>query len=195
MEQLKLHATYRHTETWRCLDDQGRTVAAHRGADSAFITRPCTISDYDYRFAVAARMNQLPTLAVLKRPRRGTVTRYRSRGSPQHTETMANILSQCGANNASIRAHHDRVIDGNAAQLREVERTGSVELRINQTVDQAPISSLRPDVQLVGYHHLTSASEHGRSDDHIFRELHSSGGELMEPAHQRRDTNQKQKKS
>ncbi|OWZ20083.1 reverse transcriptase [Phytophthora megakarya] len=74
-------------------------------------------------------------------------------GCPQQTETMAHILNHCDANNASIRALHDRVLDGIAEQLRVVKRTGRVELRINQTVVQAPTSTLRPDIQLVDHDH------------------------------------------
>ncbi|ETL88933.1 hypothetical protein L917_12058 [Phytophthora nicotianae] len=151
MAQLKLHVKRRYAASWKLQEDQGRTVAAHGGAGSAFLTRSGGLTDRDYRFAVAARLNQLPTRAVLKRRKQGNVTRCRQQGCPQQTETMANVLNHCTAGNDSIRARHDRVLDSIAAEVRKAKRRGDVELRVNQSVAQAPQSTQHPDLQLVDH--------------------------------------------
>ncbi|ETK88794.1 hypothetical protein F441_07123 [Phytophthora nicotianae CJ01A1] len=151
MAQLKLHVKRRYAASWKLQEDKGRTVAAHGGAGSAFLTRSGGLTDRAYRFTVAARLNQLPTRAVLKRRKQGNVTRCRQQGCPQQTETMAHVLNHCTAGNDSIRARHDSVLDSIAAEVRKAKRRGDVELRVNQSVAQAPQSTQRPDLQLVDH--------------------------------------------
>ncbi|POM71505.1 Reverse transcriptase (RNA-dependent DNA polymerase) subfamily [Phytophthora palmivora] len=151
MAQMKLHAKRRYVTTWKAQQDQGRTVASHGGVGSAFLTRGNGLTDRDYRFAVAARLNQLPTRAVLKRRRQSTVTRCRVQGCPQQAETLGHIVNHCAANNPSIRARHDRVLDSIAAELRQVKRKGHVEVRVNRSLAQDPNSAQRPDLQLIDH--------------------------------------------
>jgi ribonuclease HI len=154
MAQLKLHAKRGHATTWLRQTDQGRTVQAHGGHGSAFITRPGRLDDRDYRFAIAARLNQLPTRAVLKRQRRGTVTRCRQRDCTHQTETLAHVINHCEANNTKIRARHDRVLAAIAAKLREPRRSNRqrhTEIKINESVSQVTDSTQRPDIQVLDH--------------------------------------------
>jgi ribonuclease HI len=159
MMQLKLHAKLKHARIWERQTDQGRTVRAHGRLGSAFITRPGGLHDRDYRFAVAARLNQLPTRSVLRRQRRGTMTRCRRPDCPQQAETLGHILNHCDGNNASIRARHDRVLNTIAARIREARRPAGnapLEVKVNSTVSQVTGSTLRPDLQVLDHEKKTA---------------------------------------
>ncbi|KAJ8538953.1 hypothetical protein ON010_g12920 [Phytophthora cinnamomi] len=64
---------------------------------------------------------------------------------------MGHVLNHCDPNNSNIRARHGRVLERIADELRKVRRRSHVELRVNQSVAQAPRSALRPDLQLIDH--------------------------------------------
>ncbi|OWZ01679.1 hypothetical protein PHMEG_00026887, partial [Phytophthora megakarya] len=61
LRHVKLHIKHKHWRRWAEMRDQGKTARAHGGTGSAFLTRPRGLWESDYRFAVAARLNQLDT--------------------------------------------------------------------------------------------------------------------------------------
>ncbi|KAE8964406.1 hypothetical protein PF011_g28678, partial [Phytophthora fragariae] len=108
----------------------------------------------DYRFALAGRLNQVDTLSVLQRRHLRSHDRCRHPGC-SYPETLAHVLNHCLGTMDAVRGRHDDA-------LKEIERTltassgdrsGRVELRVNQTVPSLAGPALRPDLQL--YNHTT----------------------------------------
>eukprot|EP00644_Phytophthora_capsici_P019107 jgi/Phyca11/52202/gw1.560.3.1 len=88
------------------MKDQGKTARSHGGAGSGFLTRPRGLWETDYRFAVAARLNQLDTHSVLKRRRLRSHDRCRQPGCSR-AETLAHVLNHCPGTMDAVRGRHD----------------------------------------------------------------------------------------
>jgi len=149
VRHVKLHDRLGHKNKWADMVDQGKTVRAHGGAGSKFVTTASGLRDEDYRFVVQARLNQVDTNAVLKR------RRLRAHGTcraPNCTtaETLAHVLNHCASNMDAIRQRHDSaLVQIEAAIRRACSRPHvSTELRVNQTVPEYTGAALRPDLVL-----------------------------------------------
>ncbi|KAE9222220.1 hypothetical protein PF002_g15336, partial [Phytophthora fragariae] len=143
-----------HWSAWCALKDQGRTARTHGGVGSEFLTRPRGMWESDYRFALTGRLNQVDTLSVLQRRHLRCHDRCRHPGC-SYPETLVHVLNHCPGTMDAVRGRHDDA-------LKEIERTltassgdrsGRVELRVNQTVPSLAGPALRPDLQL--YNHTT----------------------------------------
>uniref|UniRef100_H3H7T4 RNase H type-1 domain-containing protein n=1 Tax=Phytophthora ramorum TaxID=164328 RepID=H3H7T4_PHYRM len=106
LRHVKLHYKNKHWARWAAMKDQGKTARAHGGAGSGFLTRPQGMWEADYRFAVAARLNQLDTHSVLKRRRLRQHDRCRQPGCTRG-ETLAHVLNHCAGTMDAVRGRHD----------------------------------------------------------------------------------------
>jgi hypothetical protein len=173
LRHVKLHMKNKHWSKWAAMRDQGKTARAHGGAGSGFLTRPRGMWEADYRFAVAARLNQLDTHSVLKRRRLRAHDTCRHPGCSR-SETLAHVLNHCAGTMDAVRGRHDDALKTIERELHASSRSGQdrVELRVNQTVPSLAGPALRPDLQL--YNHakktvavvdLAVAFEEQASDD------------------------------
>ncbi|KAH7489198.1 Retrovirus-related Pol polyprotein from type-1 retrotransposable element R2 [Phytophthora ramorum] len=173
LRHVKLHYKNKHWARWAAMKDQGKTARAHGGAGSGFLTRPQGLWEADYRFAVAARLNQLDTHSVLKRRRLRQHDRCRQPGCTRG-ETLAHVLNHCAGTMDAVRGRHDDALKHIERALHASSPGGQdrVELRVNQTVPSLAGPALRPDLQL--YNHtkktvavvdLAVAFEEQASDD------------------------------
>uniref|UniRef100_H3H6I1 Reverse transcriptase n=1 Tax=Phytophthora ramorum TaxID=164328 RepID=H3H6I1_PHYRM len=158
LRHVKLHYKNKHWARWAAMRDQGKTARTHGGAGSGFLTRPRGMWEADYRFAVAARLNQLDT---------------HSPGCSR-AETLAHVLNHCAGTMDAVRGRHDDALKHIERALHASSPGGQdrVELRVNQTVPSLAGPALRPDLQL--YNHtkktvtvvdLAVAFEEQASDD------------------------------
>ncbi|KAE9160588.1 hypothetical protein PF005_g31581, partial [Phytophthora fragariae] len=106
LRHVKLHIKHRHWSKWAAMRDQGKTARTHGGAGSGFLTRPRGMWEADYRFAVAARLNQLDTHSVLKRRRLRAHDHCRQPGCSR-AETLAHVLNHCPGTMDAVRGRHD----------------------------------------------------------------------------------------
>ncbi|KAF0683738.1 Aste57867_24228 [Aphanomyces stellatus] len=142
---VKLHMKRAHYEQWKLQKDQGRTAPLHGDKGSAFISRGQGLMDHDYRFALAARLNQIDTRGVLKRKRIANNSQCRHcRGS--QAETLAHCLQHCPHNEAIIRDRHDRILEQIAAAIKVANPTS--QLIVNSAVPGFEGPILKPDLQL-----------------------------------------------
>ncbi|KAH7489197.1 Retrovirus-related Pol polyprotein from type-1 retrotransposable element R2 [Phytophthora ramorum] len=173
LRHVKLHYKNKHWARWAAMRDQGKTARTHGGAGSGFLTRPRGMWEADYRFAVAARLNQLDTHSVLKRRRLRAHDHCRQPGCSR-AETLAHVLNHCAGTMDAVRGRHDDALKHIERALHASSPGGQdrVELRVNQTVPSLAGPALRPDLQL--YNHtkkmvavvdLAVAFEEQASDD------------------------------
>ncbi|KAE9232618.1 hypothetical protein PF002_g12318 [Phytophthora fragariae] len=173
LRHVKQHMKITHWQGWCALPDQGKTARAHGGVGSAFLTRPRGLWESDYRFAVAARLNQVDTQSVLQRRHLRTHGRCRQPGC-SHEETLPHVLHHCPGTMDAIRGRHDDALKNieRALIASSGDRQDRAELRVNQTVPSLAGPALRPDLQL--YNHtkktvavvdLAVAFEEQASDD------------------------------
>jgi hypothetical protein len=148
LRQVKLHMKLAHLGKWKAMSDQGRTVRAHGGPGSSFLTRGTDMWDNDYRFAIQARLNQLDTRSVLKRKRVRTDATCRSHGC-RSTETLAHVLNHCSGTSDAVTKRHDdalaRIVT--ALQPRVLRSQDRLQLLVNEEVEGLQ-GHLRPDLQL-----------------------------------------------
>ncbi|KAH7489201.1 Retrovirus-related Pol polyprotein from type-1 retrotransposable element R2 [Phytophthora ramorum] len=173
LRHVKLHYKNKHWARWAAMRDQGKTARTHGGAGSGFLTRPRGMWEADYRFAVAARLNQLDTHSVLKRRRLRAHDHCRQPGCSR-AETLTHVLNHCAGTMDAVRGRHDDALKHIERALHASSPGGQdrVELRVNQTVPSLAGPALRPDLQL--YNHtkktvavvdLAVAFEEQASDD------------------------------
>ena len=91
--QIKMHIKLAYFDEWAKLKDQGRTTGLHADLGSRFVTTGLSLWDSDYRFAIAARLNQVDTRAVMKTRRLSASGSCRHCG-PIHAETLAHVLQR-----------------------------------------------------------------------------------------------------
>ncbi|KAE8881490.1 hypothetical protein PF003_g34466 [Phytophthora fragariae] len=147
LRHVKLHIKHRHWSKWAAMRDQGKTARTHGGAGSGFLTRPRGMWEADYRFAVAARLNQLDTHSVLKRRRLRAHDHCRQPGCSR-AETLAHVLNHCPGTMDAVRGRHDDALKTieRALIASSGDRQDRVELRVNQTVPSlaGPRATARP---------------------------------------------------
>jgi hypothetical protein len=145
---IKLHMKLGHLTRWKGMADQGRTVRAHGGPGSSFLTRGTGMWDSDYAFAVKARLNQLDTRSVLKRKGQRTDATCRSHEC-RSTETLAHVLNHCPQTSEAVTKRHDTALKliTNAIEQRILRTQQRLHLVVNETVDGME-RQLRPDIQL-----------------------------------------------
>lgn len=154
LRHVKLHMKHKHWTRWAAMKDQGKTARTHGGVGSGFLTRPRGLWEPDYRFAVAARLNQLDTHSVLKRRRLRAHDACRHPGCSR-SETLAHVLNHCPGTMDAVRGRHDDALKSIERAISASSRdcTDRVELRVNQTVPELGGPALRPDIQL--FNHTT----------------------------------------
>ncbi|RHY15432.1 hypothetical protein DYB32_010765, partial [Aphanomyces invadans] len=154
LRQLKSHMRDMHYHAWCDLKDQGRTVGAHEGLGSRFLSRGGGLLDCEYRFAIAARMNLIATRAVLKRTHGNSNSSCRHCGRTE-TETLPHVLQHCPHNEASIRARHDLSLRRIAAAIAKANP--SCRLLVEQPLPEFTDALLKPDIILVDDANKTAA--------------------------------------
>ncbi|KAH9141257.1 hypothetical protein AeRB84_014574 [Aphanomyces euteiches] len=92
--EIKMHIKLMHVERWNELKDQGRTTLLHGLEGSKFLLTGHHLWDADYRFGIAARLNQGDTRSVLKR-RRLRANRACRHCGPSAPETLGHVLQCC----------------------------------------------------------------------------------------------------
>jgi ribonuclease HI len=142
---IKLQYKMLATNKWAIMKDQGRTVNLHGDMGSKFLASGMDMWDPDYRFAVAARLNQVDTRSVLKRRRIRPTGDCRHCGSVQ-PETLAHVLQRCPYNEAQIRKRHDQVLALIVSAISKANPEAT--LLVNQTVPNFVGPILKPDIQL-----------------------------------------------
>ena len=141
----KLLRAQRHKEYINQLKtspDQGRTfscVSAHPASNS-FIRSGRYFSFGEYRFAIKARLNPLPTKTVLRRCGK-TVANVSCPVCNMEQETLAHILNHCGPNEGLIRARHNAILH----RLSKAIPTGQGRQFLEQSIP-GDTSALKPDL-------------------------------------------------
>jgi hypothetical protein len=144
--EVKMHLKLGHALKWSKLTDQGRTTLLHGRDGSKFLLSGGKLWDADYRFGIAARLNQVDTRSVLKRKR------IRSNGACRHCgqvapETLAHVLQRCPHNEVGIRARHDLALDAISRTIQVALPKAT--LHVNATLPGYDGATLKPDLQLI----------------------------------------------
>ncbi|KAF1331622.1 reverse transcriptase, partial [Globisporangium splendens] len=147
--QLKQHMKMLALAEWKAASDQGRTVRAHGGFGSAFLSRGGGLSDAEFRFALRARLNLVCTRAVLKRMRqlRNAVCRH---PGCTHQETLPHVINHCPGNEEAIRGRHDNILQliKNAVSPVVASSQGRLTAHYDEPVSGFTGPAYRPDIQL-----------------------------------------------
>ncbi|KAF0703917.1 hypothetical protein AaE_015198, partial [Aphanomyces astaci] len=144
--EMKMHIKLGHALAWSKQTDQGRTTMLHGRDGSKFLLSGGKLWDADYRFGIAARLNQVDTRSVLKRKR------LRSNGACRHCgqvapETLAHVLQRCPHNEVSIRARHDAALGAISRTIQAALPKAT--LLVNATLPGYDGPTLKPDLQLI----------------------------------------------
>ncbi|OWZ09523.1 reverse transcriptase [Phytophthora megakarya] len=141
LRHVKLHIKHKHWRRWAEMRDQGKTARAHGETGSVFLTRPRGLWESDYRFAVAARLNQLDTHMCAR------------------SETLAHVLNHCPCTMDAVCGRHDDALKTieRALVASSSDSKDRVEIRTNQTVPSLAGPALRPDLQLYNHTKRTVA--------------------------------------
>ncbi|KAF1326490.1 reverse transcriptase, partial [Globisporangium splendens] len=147
--QLKQHMKMLALAEWKAASDQGRTVRAHGGFGSAFLSRGGGLSDAEFRFALRSRLNLVCTRAVLKRMRqlRNAVCRH---PGCSHQETLPHVINHCPGNEEAIRGRHDNILQliKNAVSPVVTSSQGRFTVHYDEPVAGFTGPAYRPDIQL-----------------------------------------------
>ena len=139
---LRANLLKQHVSNLHRASDQGRTshcVALHPSSNH-WIRSGKYISFGEYRFAIKARLNLLPTKTVLKRSGKPT-TNTSCPGCNMEQETLAHILNHCPWNEGLIRHRHNAILHRLA---KAIPRTRGIQY-LEQMVPGDP-QGLKPDV-------------------------------------------------
>ena len=147
--QLQQHTKLSALKRWKTLTTQSDVVRAVGGAGSSFVSRGGGLSDAEYRFALAARVDLVPTRSVLRRwNERGSKTCRHPRCS--RDETLPHVLQHCPGNARAIDGRHDQVLALiKTAMVPAMSKPGSnLTASFDAHVDGLADRALRPDIQL-----------------------------------------------
>lgn len=107
------------------------------------------MSDAEFRFALQARVDLVPTRSVLRRwnERGGATCRQ---PTCNHDETLPHVLQHCPGNSRAIDGRHDRVLAMIKKAVEPIvsKPSSQVTARFDAYVEGLPGQQLRPDIQI-----------------------------------------------
>ena len=139
---LRAKLLQRHMHSFKQANDQGRTshcVSLHPSSNY-WIRSGKYISFGEYRFAMKARLNLLPTKTVLKRSGKPNINTSRP-GCNGEQETIAHVLNHCPRGEGLIRHRHNAILHQLAKAIPPSRGTQYLE----QMIPGDP-QGLKPDV-------------------------------------------------
>ena len=135
----------KHLTSWARAKDQGRAVqcvSAHESSNH-WIRGGKYTSFAEYRFALKARLNYLPTRTVRKRGGEA-INDTSCQRCHEEQETLAHVLNHCPPNVGLVRARHNRILHRLA---NAIPRSKGVQL-LEQTVPGDGMA-LKPDLVIL----------------------------------------------
>ena len=142
---LRTKLLEQHTRNLHRATDQGRTfhcVSLHPSSNH-WIRSGKYISFGEYRFAIKARLNLLPTKTVLKRSGKPNINTS-CPGCNGEQETLAHVLNHCPRNEGLIRHRHNAILH---RLSKAIPKTKGIQY-LEQTVPGDP-QGLKPDIVLL----------------------------------------------
>lgn len=142
---LRANLLKKHTSNLHQANDQGRSshcVALHPSSNH-WIRSGKYISFGEYRFAIKARLNLLPTKTVLQRSGKPNINTS-CPGCNSEQETLAHVLNHCPRSEGLIRHRHNAILH---RLSKAIPRTRGIQY-LEQMVPGDP-QGLKPDIVIL----------------------------------------------
>ena len=143
---LRWHNQCKEFNRWKSLLDQGKTASciAQEPESNSWI-RNGQIKVTTCRFAIHARMNLLPTKAVLKKVKKAPDSKCRR--CRCELETLGHILSKCKHNEKLIIVRHNNILNFLSDKVKLHKNWV-----VNKDKQSIPTSTRRPDLVILNSH-------------------------------------------